>query len=257
VVAGSVEQSERIDSAGYSFWSLPTPHTHVWGLAASLSIPSKQYRSFPQSRRSIAIVLLCAQVFTCIGIPFSAQKVQGADQESGRPYPCMDRACGCATYSQCWAGACCCYTMREKLAWARAKGISPPAAAIALAEQEVEPKPSASCTEACQDAPASGGTCCHLAQSKPSQSEANLAPGQGEPEPVAPEKQREIKWVLGVSALQCHGLSSDVLRTAPGLVSIHPHFSQELPFTGLLTIVSEFAKAFLPLPAVPPPRGFA
>jgi len=47
-----------------------------------------------------------------------------AAKDRSRPFPCMDKPCGCATAAQCFAN-CCCFTPAERLAWARARGVEP------------------------------------------------------------------------------------------------------------------------------------
>jgi len=47
-----------------------------------------------------------------------------AAKDRSRPFPCMDKACGCATADQCFT-SCCCNTPAETLAWARAHQVEP------------------------------------------------------------------------------------------------------------------------------------
>jgi len=47
-----------------------------------------------------------------------------ASKDRSRPFPCMDKACGCATAEQCFAN-CCCHTPAERLAWARVHKVEP------------------------------------------------------------------------------------------------------------------------------------
>lgn len=44
------------------------------------------------------------------------------------PFPCQSHSCGCASAHQCWT-ACCCYTPRQRLAWATRNGVTPPPSA--------------------------------------------------------------------------------------------------------------------------------
>jgi len=41
-------------------------------------------------------------------------------------YPCQSRPCGCLSSQQCWAGDCCCFTLEEKVSWAKEHGVNPP-----------------------------------------------------------------------------------------------------------------------------------
>ncbi len=40
-------------------------------------------------------------------------------------FPCLTRGCGCKNADQCWS-SCCCFSDTEKLAWAKANGVTPP-----------------------------------------------------------------------------------------------------------------------------------
>ena len=57
-----------------------------------------------------------------------------AGKDRSRPFPCMDRPCGCATAEQCFAN-CCCHTPAERLAWAKAHRVEP--AVLAALEKRV------------------------------------------------------------------------------------------------------------------------
>jgi hypothetical protein len=62
----------------------------------------------------------------------AAKRLAGKDRS--RPFPCMDRPCGCATAEQCFT-SCCCNTPAETLAWAKAHAVEP--AVLAALEQRV------------------------------------------------------------------------------------------------------------------------
>jgi hypothetical protein len=44
------------------------------------------------------------------------------------PFPCQSHSCGCATAHQCWTD-CCCFTPRQRLAWAMRNRVTPPPSA--------------------------------------------------------------------------------------------------------------------------------
>ncbi len=71
-----------------------------------------------------------------------------AAKDRSRPFPCMDKPCGCATAEQCFAN-CCCHTPAERLAWAKAHSVEP--AVLVALERRVA-------ADAAPTAPAGG--CC-------------------------------------------------------------------------------------------------
>lgn len=86
------------------------------------------------ARRRLALVALVAYLGTALGLPVPASWSAVPPAKSGAQagaFPCAGHGCGCATASHCW-DQCCCMTPRERLAWARRHGVSPPAALVAL-----------------------------------------------------------------------------------------------------------------------------
>jgi hypothetical protein len=74
-----------------------------------------------------------------------------AAKDRSRPFPCMNKPCGCASAEQCFTN-CCCHSPAERLAWARARGCeaSVRAALARAATLRPEPRPekAASCCAA-------------------------------------------------------------------------------------------------------------
>ena len=52
----------------------------------------------------------------------AAKRLAGKDRS--KPFPCMDKPCGCASAEQCFSN-CCCNTPAELLAWAQAHRVEP------------------------------------------------------------------------------------------------------------------------------------
>ena len=104
--------------------------------------------SVPATRRAAWLALVC-HVIVASGLPLPvgapslplaasmqepASGAGRAGKDRSRPFPCMDKPCGCATAEQCFAN-CCCHTPAERLAWAQARRIEP--AVLAALERRV------------------------------------------------------------------------------------------------------------------------
>jgi hypothetical protein len=70
----------------------------------------------------------------------------------GAPFPCQSHACGCRSAAACWAD-CCCFTPEQKLAWARANGVTPPVGTPTF-------DPDAKAREPEEEAPPAKRSCC-------------------------------------------------------------------------------------------------
>ncbi len=78
-----------------------------------------------QLRHIVVSLTLFAHLMSTFGFPIWVPIV-GPRKSRSIPFPCQNRPCGCQSAEQCWSGDCCCFTMEEKLAWARERGIEPP-----------------------------------------------------------------------------------------------------------------------------------
>jgi hypothetical protein len=86
-----------------------------------------------------------------------------AVKDRSRPFPCMDKPCGCATAEQCFSN-CCCNTPAELMAWAKANRVDPAvivalkrraaASAVSVKRSCCGPKAETSCCEWPASAPA-------------------------------------------------------------------------------------------------------
>lgn len=119
-----------------------------------------------RDRRLIAAMLLL--VAAASGITFSVPRPIVRDLST--PFPCMSgHACSCRDAEMCWR-QCGCFSDDQKLAWAAARGVTPPVwfAALRLARQTDAPQPASCCrspqTETCNTT----ATCCSTATCKSS-----------------------------------------------------------------------------------------
>jgi hypothetical protein len=83
------------------------------------------------AKRLLSILLILAFLVGSVGVPV----VSSVAKDRSQPFPCMDNPCGCSSADECWHH-CCCHTNREKVAWAREHGVTPPDFVIAAAEKE-------------------------------------------------------------------------------------------------------------------------
>ena len=167
-----------------------------------------------------------------------------AAKDRSRPFPCMDKPCGCATAEQCFT-SCCCHTPAETLAWARSRGVEP-AVLEALARRAGVvgmPKPPSGCCSAAADTEPS---CCAAS------AVMTAAPLQRAAEPAA----GSLRTVTLRALLACGGIVAQwsavaaapppARLTAPPLLdlSIEP-----------LVIGDESSRTQRPAPDSPPPRA--
>ncbi len=82
-------------------------------------------------RRRLAWLLLIAFALSQFPLPASSR----LSYLSGIPFPCEGGSCGCGSAIQCWTN-CCCMTSRQRLAWAKEHGVTPPSFATASVSSE-------------------------------------------------------------------------------------------------------------------------
>ncbi len=70
-------------------------------------------------------------------VPIPAWLASGVSRltSGGELYPCMSHACGCSDAETCWE-SCCCFSVAEKVSWAREHGVSVPSWLEGLAAEE-------------------------------------------------------------------------------------------------------------------------
>ncbi len=194
------------------------------------------------ARRLISLLVLIALLAAHVPIPTLAP---GKDHSAR--FPCENRPCGCMSAEQCWSHCCCC-TNAEKLAWARENGVTPPAFVVAAAENEAEPETPRSCcaqrATCCAEHDESGGSsCCESSKdSEPLVSEGRERDGD------------EMKFVIGIIAQHCQGLSSHWL-SLPWMVA-----DSEIPVEPSVLVVTMNVSQVRDVPDIadcpptPPPR---
>lgn len=201
-------------------------------------------RRLPRSafRHSVAVAALFAQLFAATGAPVFARP--GAAKAGAIPFPCQNHPCGCQTSEQGWAGDCCCFTLEEKLAWADARGVTPP--------EHVRP------TVAARKLARKSETSCCAKKAAPSCCDRTAEEAD---ESCAPERVQHakpvIKWVAGVFAQKCRGegtaglLKLELISLAAPLTALHDAFD---PVDSVRDPHPRLTSA-LHIPPTPPPRN--
>jgi hypothetical protein len=218
--------------------------------------------SYP--RAVVVVIAVVSHVLVISGLPLPVRAPEAKDH--AEPFPCMNRPCGCRTAQQCWR-SCCCFTPRQRLAWARRNKVQPPAyAALADGQAEgedaepsaVQPRCCESRERSCSQAPparASDSECCRTEHVAADDS-ACCRPTTDIVQPPADATQASPSGVIGLFALRCQGLGTDWALTGAALPPpAHVTWQPEFLPRAWLTELSLPVGSTLISPAVPPPRG--
>ena len=225
-------------------------------------------------RAFVAALLIVNQFAVASGLPFPMPD-SAVKKDLSKPFPCMNRPCGCQNADQCWH-ECCCFTMREKLAWAEANGVTPPDFVREAAAREALADASNAGHEngaLCQEKHCCCCCCCKAHQSgndsKPSDkrtcdkqvcdkcpaaSAAIPAPAKPSNQPV--REQDEGKSIVLLMALGCRGQSSFSLLALALPFARRPTISFVALPIGTISIRTELFTSHSEAPTVPPPERF-
>lgn len=180
-------------------------------------------RPFRSDRLRCAFVWAATAWFAIVtsGVPLPAGM---PSDKFGAPFPCQSHACGCRSASACWAD-CCCFTPEEKLAWARANGVTPPAGTPTFDSSTNKPEPE-------ENAPPAKRACCAkhakapavASVTKRSCCQAKNAEGC---EATCPERRDEeaaetddaSRGVVLLEAMKCRGVASSWTGTGQPFVA--------------------------------------
>jgi hypothetical protein len=185
------------------------------------------------AHRLVSGLVLVGYLAAVLGLPLPARAHKLVDQ----PFPCQDDPCGCQTAEQCWT-ACCCYTVEEHWAWARAHHIEPPDYATRPTDQGWDTKPKRDCEE--------GGSACSCCKAK------HECEAKSERETTS---KASIRWVSSAASLRCQG--ANALESTTAAVPPPPHLTWH-PFpavVGRFLPCDEFALSVPSPPGDPPPRS--
>ena len=191
----------------------------------------------------------------------SAAATQLADKDRSRPFPCLDKPCGCATAEQCFA-ACCCNTPAELLAWASTHDLDP-ATLHALTRRAATPAPTpvaeatCCCVETGGDSTAS---CTASLETTAATLAGEVCADERSPAADEPAALPAVAPACGMVSLRamlaCGGIlagwsAAMISLPAPAIVRVERADS----IVGLLVVADDVAISVSPTLDVPPPRA--
>ncbi len=199
----------------------------------------------------------------------SAKRLAGKDRS--KPFPCMDKACGCATADQCFT-SCCCNTPAETLAWATAHQIEP-AVLLALEnrvsrEEQDRPnvakatlEPSCCSVSATESEPSCCATASAVMTSElaidSDEDSPRTLPAATEdvpPEGKSPEQPRG-RLVTLRAMLACGGIVAEWFAAGVALPPPRVEVSLTMSVRDVCTPADEAGECLRASPAAPPPRA--
>jgi hypothetical protein len=166
-----------------------------------------------------------------------------AAKDRSRPFPCMDKPCGCATAEQCFKN-CCCHTPAERLAWAKTHSVEP--AVLVALERLVA-------ADAAPTEPA-GSCCVAKATKKPACCSASVDDEKESASPGSSPPPR-LRTVTLQAMLACGGILTQWLAVGGSLPPPRVEFAVQSPFVEVCICGDHAADSISAAPALPPPRA--
>jgi hypothetical protein len=190
-------------------------------------------------------------LFTFLWSHFPAPRP--AVKSTDESYPCQHCACSCSSAAQCWK-SCCCFSDQEKLAWARARGVQPPAWLVAKAARASSSSQPTCCSDRQER------KCCSASQSASDSqvSHQHASATRDDATPAFSERGDQRVKLPRVfcwdDSLCCKRLGMNVDPTIPKLVAVRPAPNGNF-LEGELKLLDDPSAPSIPiLPPVPPPR---
>ncbi|MFO1023325.1 MAG: hypothetical protein U0903_21935 [Planctomycetales bacterium] len=206
----------------------------------TMFIGPKTLRSILNSRRwqSSALLLCFVLANICPILPVVAEK------DHSQRYPCEQHACGCRSAEQCWR-KCCCMSREQKLAWAKANHVTPPAEFL-LAKEDAGTVP--------ESTPPKKTCCAHKSATK--QCCSRQPPARSAPQRKNNSEKESSDMVLVSQYLGCQGISlvwMNLQVTLPERISTLVTLDAAPAAT--LDLVNERLTWLAAPPDAPPPRS--
>ena len=206
--------------------------------------------------RAVAWLMLAAYVAVISGVPLpiagsppvagSAAANRLAAKDRSRPFPCMDKPCGCATAEQCFSN-CCCNSPAELLAWAEAHHLDP-ATLLALHGRVAATAPQAPTAACCCSSATTAASCCATTASAPAHQPAPADESDSAP---LPSRMISLKAMLACGGVLAGWTAAVTSLPPPTAVRCEPC----MRLVGVLSITDEIGRSVDPLRDAPPPRA--
>ena len=206
--------------------------------------------------RAVTWLMLAAYVAIVSGVPLpiagsppeagSPAAKRLADKDRSRPFPCMDKPCGCATAEQCFSN-CCCNSPAELLAWAEAHHLDP-ATLLALHGRVAATAPKAPTAVCCCSSAADAASCCTTTESSPSH---QPAPADERDSAPLPSRMISLKAMLACGGVLAGWTAAVTSLPPPTALRCEPC----MRLVGVLSITDEIGRSVDPLRDAPPPRA--
>ncbi|UUO07605.1 hypothetical protein M4951_04685 [Blastopirellula sp. J2-11] len=205
-----------------------------------------------RQRNLISILLIANIIFLSFGVRFHGTVLR----DLSIPFPCQGGSCGCRDAYTCWNN-CCCNTATERLAWAKANGVTPPKNVIARLLQEAAVITAANCSETQQVAAccaAKTNSCCETKSDVSCSTPKIGSCCETKTTPAQPQPYKGPFFTVS----RCGGLpelfaifSSSVVET------VSPSWSPRLEFSGYLLALDLAPASIFTTPVSPPPDAIA
>ena len=206
--------------------------------------------------RAVTWLMLAAYVAVASGVPLpiaASPPVNGspaanrlADKDRSRPFPCMDKPCGCATAEQCFS-TCCCNSPAELLAWAEAHHLDP-ATLLALQGRVAATAPEAPAAACCCSSASTEPSCCTTTESAPAD---QATPADEAGSDSLPSKVISLKAMLACGGVLAGWTAAVTSLPPPSVLRCEPC----MRLVGMLPITDEIGHSVDPLSDAPPPRA--
>lgn len=230
--------------------------------------------------RTVTWLMLAAYAAVVSGVPLpiagsppaagSPTAERLADKDRSRPFPCMDKPCGCATAEQCFS-TCCCNSPAELLAWAETNHVDP--ATLLVLRRRVATAAPASDRSSCCSSTAASTSCCDSVTEAPapddcracqSRAAAPSCSATAEPDPIdqpAPVEDgtsapMPSKVISLKAMLACGGVLAGwtaAVTSLPPPATLRCESCMRL--VGMISITDEIGRSVDPLRDAPPPRA--